>query len=118
MDHIQSIQEFVAGELEIEADARRKARRADQLVIDWQNRGPLHQYVMERQSEAIGAVRELVNIDPNDAANIAKLQARIESFIDVRSWIDGVAAAGDAADKFLTGDDQGDADPNGYHYTD
>ncbi len=118
MSHIPTIQDFVAGELELEADARRKARRADQMVIDWQNRGPLHQYVMERQREAVGTVLELVKIDPNDAANIAKLQARLEAFIDVRSWVDGVAAAGDAADKFLTGGAEGEDDPNGYHYTD
>lgn len=90
-----------------------KNRRAALVIIDIQDKGPLYGYLRDRRIEAVNAMMDLLDVDPRDAVEIAKLQAIVENWTNATDWMK--ARLNDAQDANLEREEikgDGEEDPH------
>lgn len=81
-DRDQYIQEIMAAEV-----LEKRNRRAADIILDIQDRGPLYHFLSDRRAHAIQALLSLIDIDPRDSVSIARLQAEARSWTDAVDWM-------------------------------
>ena len=76
-------------------------RRAAEVIIDLQDKGPLYHYLVSVRADAVEALRDLVRAEPTGAAAIAALQVRARNFTNVCQWINSCLEEGELADRHI-----------------
>lgn len=84
--------------------------RADgaNVRIDVIENTSLRRYVNSRRDEAITALENLAEVDPNDVMAVAKLQHVVSEYLNVRAWILGEIEGSVRAHEKLQQDHDGE----------
>lgn len=90
-------------------DLQRQAREGTDIRNDVDAGGPLGWYMRERRREALVALDILTSIDPKDVVEIARQQATVREYLNVRTWVREKYAIGEHA-KVVLNEDFGDED--------
>lgn len=82
-------------------DLERQAREGTDIKNDVDAGGPLGWYMRERRREALVALYMLTDVDPKDVVEIARQQAMVREYLNVRTWVREKYATGEHAKTIL-----------------
>ena len=92
-------------EIELRRDKELQVSLGEDIQADLAEMGPLGVFVAQRRALAINPLCLLVAMDPSDGPNIAKAQASVNEYLQVRSFIqraqnDAMQAAHEIDEEF------------------
>ncbi len=82
----------------------RQAREGTDIKNEVDAGGPLGWYMRERRREALVALDMLTEVDPKDVVGIARQQATVREYLNVRTWVREKYATGEHAKVILRED--------------
>jgi predicted site-specific integrase-resolvase len=82
-------------------DLERQAREGADIKNEVDAGGPLGWYMRERRREALVALNMLTDVDPKDVVEIARQQAMVREYLNVRTWVREKYATGEHAKTIL-----------------